>query len=126
MKFVSLNDVREWFDQAVDLAEFNRTIGLRDVEAVNGRPVDLPYHLRIAVEEKARELAGPVPVDAFDSLPFFSLCKGLFLPLSGLAPERVAQFFGVFIPVGTVDRGQLLRRFLDRDLGLTLLQKMGC
>ncbi len=126
MKIISLNDVRDWYDEAGDLAEFTRSIGRPDPEAESERQTDLPPHLQLAVECKARELAGPVPVDAFDSLPFYSLCRGFFLPLSGLSAERIAQVFGILVPPVTLDRGTLLRSFLDKEVGLTLLQKIGC
>jgi len=126
MKFVTLNDVRDWYDQATDLAEFTRTIGQHDREAEEGRPHDLPYHLQLAIEGKANEFDGPVPMDAFDSLPFYSLCRGLFLPLSGLVPERIAQLFGIAVPPANVDRAALMRTFLDKKDGLSLLQKIGC
>ena len=33
MKIVTLNDVRTWFEETGDLAEFSRTIGQHDPEA---------------------------------------------------------------------------------------------
>lgn len=126
MKIVNINDVREWYLQAADLAEFSRTIGRWDSDARMMRPIDLPLHLQFAIEAQARELKGMVPVDIFDSISFFSLCKGLFLPLSGLAPERIAQLFGILVPPAPEERLALVRGFLDKDLGLTLLQKIAC
>ena len=126
MKIVTFNNVRDWYDSSGDLAEFTRTIGLHDPESESDRQTDLPPHLQLAVECRAKELAGPVPLDAFDSLPFYSLCRGLFLPLSGLSPERIAQLFGILVQPTSLDRGALLRKFLDKEVGLSLLQKIGC
>lgn len=126
MKIVSSNDVREWYLQAADLAEFSRSIGGADREAAALRPIDLPLHLQATIEALAAETTGPVPADAFTSIPFYSLCKGLFLPLSGLSPERIAQLFGIKVAPFTEDRESLVKRFLAKDIGLSLLQKIGC
>ena len=37
------------------------------------------------------------PHDALDSIPFYSLCRGLFLPLSAMAPEKAAHLFGILV-----------------------------
>jgi DNA ligase-1 len=126
MKIVNANDVREWYLQAADLAEFSRGIGRPDRDDLMMRQVDLPLHLQVTIEARADELEGPVPVEALTSIPFFSLCKGIFLPLSGLAPERAAPLFGFIAAPATEDRATLVRNFLAKDIGLSLLQKIGC
>jgi len=68
MKIVSVDDVRDWYLRARDLAEFTRTIGRKQRDSERGSPVDLPLHLEFAVEQKAHEVEGPVPADAFDSI----------------------------------------------------------
>jgi DNA ligase-1 len=69
-----------------------------------------------------------VPEDVLNSIPFYSLCRGLFLPLSYLSPERVRQLFGLKIDSqpDSAGRETLIREFLDRDIGLTLTEKLGC
>ena len=67
-----------------------------------------------------------MPPDAFDCLPFYSLCKGLFLPLSGLTPERVAQLFGIKYTPPKPDHEGLVRSFLQKPLRLGMAQKIGC
>src|SRR5262249_36095127 len=96
MKIISTNDVQEWYHQAGDLAEFTHTLGTRDHDEL--RVVDIPLHLQFAIEKKSRENPDRVvPSNAFDSIPFYSLCRGLFLPLSNLQPERIGQLFGIAI-----------------------------
>src|SRR5438876_168345 len=102
MKIIATNDVRAWYSEAADLAEFTRTIGYHTRETDEpGRTVDLPLHLQFAIEHKARACAGPVSPTVFDSIPFYSLCRGLFLPLSGLTPERAGQLFGIQVQAPT-------------------------
>src|SRR4051794_8679454 len=91
MKLISTNDVRDWYLQAGDLAEFTKSIGTDAQEA----SVDLPAHLQFAIARLARECKGEVGQDAFNSIPFYSLCKGLLLPLSGLQADRVGHLFGI-------------------------------
>src|SRR5687767_2339982 len=109
MKLISTDDVRDWYLQAQDLAEFTRSIG----EAAEVT-VDLPAHLQFVIARLARERQGEVSQNVFDSLPFFSLCKGLFLPLSGLQPQRVAQLFGFGWSAPTESQQDLVKRFLTR------------
>lgn len=130
--FVESRDVRAWYQGAARLSEYARSIGQHQpdpsyVEAELG----LPLHLRFVIESLRKDSGAEVPGDALDSLPFYSLCRGLFLPLSGLSPERVAQFFGIQVAPGecqpdSAAREQLLARFLSRPIGLSLQQKLGC
>ncbi|HEY1097984.1 MAG TPA: hypothetical protein VGF99_03610, partial [Myxococcota bacterium] len=66
--------------------------------------------------------------DTLASIPFYSLCKGLLLPLSMLHPDRAAAIFGIEIPPtpDTAAREALLHEFLQKDLGLDLVQKLSC
>src|ERR1043166_973256 len=88
MKIVNMHDVRQWYLESSDLAEFSRSIGRLERDAQILRPIDLPLHLQYVIQAKAGETAGPVSPDAFTSISFFSLCKGLFLPMSGLRSEE--------------------------------------
>jgi DNA ligase-1 len=126
MKIVSVDDVRNWYLEARDLAEFTRTIGRRSRDGNEGPPADLPIHLEFAVEQKAEEAEGPVDVAAFDSIPFYSLCRGLFLPLCAMSSERCAQVFGVSWQPSSENIEALARRFLAKEIGLTLKQKIAC
>src|SRR5262249_43240821 len=112
--------------QAADLAEFSRSIGRAEREAIMLRQIDLPLHLQATIEALALESHSAVPPDAFTSISFYSLCKGLFLPISGLSTERIAQLFGIKVAPFTEYRVALVKRFLAKDIGLTLLQKIGC
>ena len=107
------------------------------------RTLGLPLHLRFVIESRidagesvgqrergvVDDTPGSTPVaDPLASLPFYSLCKGLFLPLSMLHPERVASIFGIEsqAPPDAAAREELLRTFLAKDLGLDLVQKLSC
>src|SRR5688500_6876518 len=99
----------------------------------------VPLHLQFAISRLARE-KGPgvwgagapptesaqrvnevVPRSAFDSIPFYSLCRAIFLPLSGLAPEKVAQLFGIPVaePPDSAGREKLLHDFVAKPIGLS-------
>src|SRR4051794_302289 len=122
MKRISTHDVRDWYLQARDLAEFTRTLGSDPADV----DLDMPAHLQFAITRLAKERRGEVGQDAFDSVPFYSLCKGLFLPLSGLQPERVAHLFGItWAPTGE-SQPDLIKRFLTRPLGLSPMLKIAC
>jgi DNA ligase-1 len=125
MKIVDVNDVRQWVMNSSDLAVFAQRIGVRDPEAW-ARANYLPIHLQFIIEQRAKETAGPVDTNAFNSISFYSLCQGLFLPLSGLSRERAAQIFGVLYNIPNDGRDKLVRRFLNVDIGLDLVQKMSC
>lgn len=129
MKIVQTDDVRAWYALASDLGELTRSIGQKHPgDEYLERAMGLPLHLRFAVEELADERAGaPLPAHALDAIPFYSLCRGLFLPLSSMAPERAAQLFGLRIdpPPDTAGREALLIRFIEKDVGLSVAQKIG-
>jgi DNA ligase-1 len=56
----------------------------------------LPVHVAFVVQHLVRE-EPEAGFDRLSSLPFYSLCRGLFLPLSSTAPERAAHLFGFAI-----------------------------
>src|SRR4051794_2122879 len=82
------------------------------------RALGLPLHLRFAVERLAAERgpAGDLGAAALDSIPFYSLCRGLFLPLSSMAPSMAAQLFGLRVdpPPDTAGREALLLQFFEK------------
>lgn len=129
MKLVQTNDVRAWLEQAGSLTDYYRSIGQRYVDAdYIETQLGLPLHVRFAIEKLAEAEGEPVPGDALDSIPFYSLCKGLFLPLSFMQPERAAQIFGLKTPAppDAAQREALLKDLLDKEIGLSLIEKLGC
>ena len=76
----------------------------------------------LALESLFAEQALP-PDSGLDSIAFFSLCKGLYLPLSECTP-RVAQLFGIGWQSVAMDNQALVEQFLTKDLGLTLSDKI--
>jgi DNA ligase-1 len=133
LKVVGDDEVREWYAHGPSLTGALHSIGQKrpDPEYLEDL-LGQPYHLRFVVERLAQEASGAegedLPADALDSLPFWSLCHGLFLPLSGLSPERTAQLFGILVPPAptAAAREELLRRFVAKEVGLTLDQKLAC
>ncbi|MCA9047078.1 MAG: hypothetical protein KDA89_00020 [Planctomycetaceae bacterium] len=127
MKFVGTNDVRKWFAAATRLSEFTTGIGAT-ATAATGDELGVPDHLQFLIRRLVAESGNELPADALDSIPFYSLCKGLFLPLSMLSSERAAAMFGIRTspPPDVNGREQLLREFLAADIGLTLPEKIGC
>ncbi|MEZ6132972.1 MAG: hypothetical protein R3C59_30240 [Planctomycetaceae bacterium] len=129
MKIVQTSDVTSWYFRASDLADFDHSIGSRhvDPEWVEAT-YRMPCHLQFAITMCAQESNGKVAVDAFDSIPFYSLCRALFLPLSMLSRDRIAQVFGLQAdaPPDVVGKEALLTEFLDKDTGLTLREQLSC
>lgn len=126
MRIVQTDDVRAWLGRAAHLGDLTRSIGQRHMEdEYVERALGLPLHLRFAIEKLGAERED-LPANALDSLPFYSLCRGLFLPLSGMASEKAAQIFGIKIdpPPDTAGREALLLRFFEKDTGLSIGQKI--
>src|SRR5262249_12518981 len=95
--FVTNDDIREHAKDE-DLRSVFRGIGEKHLsDDYVERVLGIPIHLRFAVERSMEE-GHNVADDAFASIPFYSLCKGLFLPLSMLQPEAVAHYFGIQAP----------------------------
>ncbi|EYF01823.1 ATP-dependent DNA ligase [Chondromyces apiculatus] len=134
MKFVEADDIRGWFARTAHLSDVLRSIGERQLEgSYIERVVGMPVHLRFLVERLSRERVAQgkspeVPASALDAIPFHALCTGFFLPLSGMAPERAAQLFGMRIgpPPDTAGREALLGQLLGKKLGLSTEQKIAC
>ncbi len=127
MKIVQTNDVKAWLSRASQLSEFTRGIGgPSDPDA--DQELGIPDHLQFLIRRLSSEKAEGVAIDAFDSIPFYSLCRAFFLPLSMLDPERAATIFGLRIaaPPDTAAREALLADFLNRNIGLTLEEQLGC
>lgn len=92
------------------------------LERVLGLPPSVSFAVRAHLDEHP-----DAPADCLDSLPFYSLCKGFFLPLTGIAPERIPGLFGLNPerPLSPEQKKVLLESFLDRQLGLSLAEKAG-
>lgn len=126
--FVNLPAVRDWASESATLAEYVRSIGHKQVSAeYMEEALGLPLHLQTVIRRIVQEQPGAT-LDSLSSIPFFSLCKGLFLPLMAMHPDKVAQLFGFRCdPVpDSVGREKLVASFLARDLGLSLQQKLSC
>lgn len=128
LKHVGAEELRSWLNDGEQLSRFTRGIGRESVRAEYlEETLGLPFHLEFAM----RGLVGENPyanLDALSSIPFYSLCRGLFLPLSSLQPERTAAIFGLKTdaPPRAAEREALLARFFGADVGLTLVQKLSC
>lgn len=127
MHRVGVGAVRSWLEGAGGLAEYARSIGREPLDAgyledVLGLPVHLSFLLS-ELDERGEPGAG-----ALASIPFYSLCRGLFLPLSALRPEKAAQLFGLQVepPPDRESRLRLLEKLFSRHLGLTTVQKVAC
>ncbi len=74
----------------------------------------------------ALEVAPVGPELSLESLPFYSLCRGLYLPLLGWDAERQRSVFGVVAPA-LADREAriaLMNQFVVRENGLSLSEKV--
>ncbi|MDA1016310.1 MAG: hypothetical protein O3A00_17865 [Planctomycetota bacterium] len=129
MKTVQLNDVRNWFSAADNLAEYTNSIGQKhtDPEFLESA-LKLPLHLQFLIERLEADDDSAEFDTHLESIPFYSLCRGLFLPLSMMNATKAAQVFGLRVnePPDTAGRETLVAQFFDKDVGLTLTEKLGC
>lgn len=128
MKIITNHDVQDWYAAANDLASSFKSIGIQSDELAMP---EMPYHLQVAISHQANaDPAATIPVERFSSISFFSLCKGLFLPLSGLADERATEIFGFACRsksiASTAATAQLVETFLQKEIGLDFCQKIAC
>ncbi len=127
MKWVGTSDVRSWLDGSAEWGGLVASLGTRGVDTdYLSNTLGVPLHLAAVLEKRVREQE--LQATSFASIPFYSLCRGLLLPLTGMSPEKGAQLFGVKIPPppASEERQALLKRFMDTELGLDVLQKVGC
>ena len=135
--FVDTGHVRRWMREQPTMSAYLHTIGAKrpDPHYVE-EALGLPYHLRFVLEQLADEHdeaagaegPGDLPDGVLESIPFHSLCKGLLLPLSGLSPEKIGGVFGIKAPQppDALGREKLLSEFFDKEVGLSLVQKLSC
>ena len=123
-------------DSSPGLPWLARGLGRRGASRTSlEREFGLPYHVAVIAHAAAQSDAaideGVEPDDEstfLASLPFYSLCRGLLMPVAGMTPEKAAQLFGLQIPAPPAlqDREALFQRFLEQDVGLTRRQKIAC
>lgn len=79
-----------------------------------------------AIRSHLKEHPQAQPED-LTSIPFYSLCHGFFLPLMGIAQDRIPGLFGLTPPKHLTPEAktELTQDFLDKPLGLTLSEKAG-
>ena len=128
MRIITQDDVQDWYISGNDLASSLKSIGLQSDDL--SLP-EMPYHLQVAIAALAQEdPTATIPIERFSSISFFSLCKGLFLPLSGLADQRATELFGFDCQsksiASTQASAQLVETFLSREVGLSFCQKIAC
>ncbi|MCP4501862.1 MAG: hypothetical protein GY822_18035 [Deltaproteobacteria bacterium] len=126
--FVERQHLRQWFSEARTLSELSLSIGKQSASSEYLEDeIGLPFHLRFVIDKRMQETGEEVGREALNSIPFYSLCNGLFLPLSGMQPEKVRHLFGIDSPSPPTHqaREQLLASFLVKDVGLDLVSKLG-
>ena len=125
---VRAEQVRGWFAQLESLSTLTRPLGRRSASrGFLHETLGLPLHLQVVIEGVTSEGRELTHAD-LAAIPFYSLCSGLFLPLSGMQPEKTAYLFGIKTgpPPDAKAKEQLLGAFLHKALGLSLVQKLGC
>ncbi|MEQ1501501.1 MAG: hypothetical protein ABMB14_04680 [Myxococcota bacterium] len=128
MEFVGRDELRAWLAEGEGIERFTRGIGRHPIdENWLEDELGLPMHLAFTMKSLVAEDPN-AQVSLLQSIPFYSLCKGLFLPLSGMGADKVGAIFGLQAepPLDVAGREALLARFLKRDVGLTLVQKLSC
>ncbi len=128
MKIITEFDVQDWYTAGNDLAASLKSIGLQSDDL--SLP-EMPYHLQVAIAALAKEdPTAAIPIERFASIAFFSLCKGLFLPLSGLADQRATEIFGFACQsksiASTQASIQIVETLLNTEIGLSFCQKIAC
>jgi DNA ligase-1 len=127
MKFVGTTDVRRWLHERGDVREMTRGIGsaVPDPEYLE-EVLGLPRHLQFVVAhfDDGEHSA----LDRLSSISFYSLCRGLLLPLSRMHPDRAAQLFEFRAdpPPDTAGREALVDKLFATDIGISAVQKLGC
>lgn len=129
MHRIGSQHLRDWLNETGDLGQLSRGVGRKrsDGEGYLAEALGFPVHLELTVGALLQD-DPDATLDLLASIPFFSLCKGLLLPLSGLAPERVAHIFGFQADdiLDSAGREALLAKFFGAEVGLDLEQKLSC
>lgn len=129
MKVIQVDDVVAWYQQNRPLAQVTRSIGSKQVDPeFLETEIGVPVHLRVLLQQLAAKSEAPLADDVLNSISFYSLCRGLFLPLAFLEPDRTAQFFGLITEPApdAAGREKVVETFLAKEVGLSLREKLGC
>lgn len=126
MQIVDDATVRRWFHAGENLDQLTGALGSHRPSAQYMEDVlGMPQHVQFCVaqlSERGRSL------DELNTIPFYSLCRAAFIPLMRMHPEKAAQLFRLEIdpPPDTAGRAELVESFLDKNIGLSAVQKIGC
>lgn len=126
MHIVDDATIRKWFHSGESLELLTGQIGShRPSYEYMDEVLGLPLHVQF-VTDKLTEAGRPLA--ELQTIPFHSLCRGLFMPLMRMHPEKAAQLFGIVSepPPDTNGRAELVQRFLDKEVGLSAVQKIAC
>jgi DNA ligase 1 len=126
MHVVDDSTVRRWYHSGENLEQITGALGShRPSPAYLEDVLGLPLHVQFVVS-RLSELGRSL--EELNTIPFYSLCRGLFIPLMRMHPEKAAQLFSLEIspPPDTAGRAALVERFLDKPIGLSAVQKIGC
>jgi DNA ligase-1 len=123
--------VRRWYHSGENLEQLTGSLGSHRPSADYLEDVlGLPLHVQFVVSQlaAARRAGSERSLDELNTIPFHSLCRGLFIPLMRMHPEKAAQLFRLEIPPppDTAGRAALVEKFLDKNIGLSAVQKIGC
>ncbi len=126
MKWLELEDVRAFYAARGSVGELVMTLGRRPVDPeVAFATLGIPFHLAVVLRQLLHR--GEFQEETLSSLSFYSLCRGLLIPLSGMTAEKAGQLFGLRLEQpDRAERDALLGRFLASDCGLSVVQKVSC
>jgi len=128
MHFVETDDLRSWLAEGDRLRDYTTGLGHDGLsDGFMERELGLPLHLAFVMKRLVAE-DPTATMEQLSSIPFYSLCKGLFLPLSGMSPDKASSVFGLQVPPPprAAGREALLGEFLSKDVGLDFVQKLSC
>ncbi len=136
MHFVGTDALKGWMNEGESL-RITRGIGRQLAgEDYLEDALGVPFHLAFAIrklaehERDSSKRIGEPKADGVTlaSIPFYSLCKGLFLPLERLSPDKAASVLGIQAdpPPDHTGREELLKRWLAAQNGLDLVDKLAC
>lgn len=144
MKVISTADVADWigehglvqgFKRALEVLRMSRMqtetqvwsdVGEYDFIEGPARYLGTSALLSAAIAQLVEEDPDATDED-LRSIPFFSLCTGLLLPLSGLDRGRIERQFGLrwnHDPLSREQRTKLVLDLLGREVGLSLFDKI--
>lgn len=129
MKTVEHELILSWFGNSPLLSEFNRTLGAgrTDPDYVD-EVLKIPRHLNVLVSALVEEEGAELPKNALDSISFYDLCLGLWLPMDPMEPEISEKIFELSSEQisRVADIEEFFISFLRRQMGLSLPLKVAC